>query len=158
MKTTTAAVTVFASLLAIPAASLDLSPQKLALRGGFSLNPDQGHGGVQVKIGKGLKISGDSRLQFRPSLDLGLGNGVRLVTFDADLVLPFGKGTVRPFVGAGPGLNLIDVTDGVGEAAGTELKLVGNALAGVRWRRWMLEARGGLGDVPDLKVTIGLSF
>ena len=47
MKTTTAAVTVFASLLAIPAASLDLSPQKLALRGGFSLNPDQGHGGVQ---------------------------------------------------------------------------------------------------------------
>lgn len=96
MKTTTAAVTVLASLLAIPAASLDVSPQKLTLRGGFSLNPDQGHGGVQVKIGKGLKISGDSRQQFRPSLDLGLGNGVRLVTFGADLVLPIGKGTVRP--------------------------------------------------------------
>jgi hypothetical protein len=142
--------------------ALDLGPRDFGLRGGVSVNPDQGYGGLQFQLGRGLLMVGSDRhLALRPSLDVGLGNGVRLLTIGGDFLIPFGKGSLRPYVGAGPGVNLIDVTDGVGEADGMQAELVGHAIAGVRFGgkgRYLLEARAGLGDTPDFKVGLGLIF
>ena len=138
--------------------ALDLGPREPALRLGVSFGPDQFHAGFQTAIGPVRSVG------FRPSFDFGAGNGVRIGSFNGDVVFRFAKPTagLRPYLGAGPGLSLVDVTDGVGEAEGVEANLVGHALAGVvRTRpvlgvkRLFLEVRGGFGDTPDVKVTLG---
>jgi hypothetical protein len=124
----------------------------------MSFGPDQLHAGFQTAIGPSRSV------RLRPSFDFGAGNGVRIGSFNGDVVFRFAKplGGMSPYLGGGPGLNLIDVTDGVGEADGVEAKLVGHALAGVvRTRpllgvnRLFLEVRGGFGDTPDVKITLG---
>ena len=64
-------------------------------------------------------------------------------------------------------LQIFDVTDGVGEGTGVETKLAGGVLLGVatgggRRRsglgRYFLEARGGFGDTPDFRLTVGIGF
>lgn len=146
-------------VLPLPAASLDLGPRGFGVRAGVSVNPDQFHAGIHFQVGSGAS------LRFRPSLELGLGNGVRLGALGADVLYRLGEGRWHPFVGAGPGLNLIDVTDGVGEARGLEAKLVANVVAGIAWggrrkklERYLLEVRGGFGDAPDFKLSLGVSF
>jgi hypothetical protein len=147
-------------VLMSPAGSpaLDLAPREPALRLGVSFGPDQLLGGVQAALGP------DRSVGFRPGFDYGAGNGVRIGSFNGDVVFRFARPVagLRPYLGAGPGLNLVDVTDGVGEADGVEAKLVGHVLGGlVRTRpllgieRLFLEVRGGLGDTPDVKVTVG---
>jgi hypothetical protein len=147
---------------AAPVTALDLGPRDAGLRAGVSLNPDQVHAGLDVQLGNG------QRIRLRPSLELGVGNGVRLVSLNADVLFRLGRGWGRPYLGGGPGVNLVDVTDGVGEAAGPEARAVANAVAGVAWgggrvrgqarRRYLVEARVGLGDTPDFKLTVGASF
>lgn len=143
-----------------PARALDVAPHEPALRVGVSFDPDQFHGGLQVSIGP------DRRLRFRPSLDVGVGNGVRIASLNGDILLRFGRPQtrLRPYLGGGPGLNVIDVTSGVGEARGVETKLVGNAVAGLVWGghragwRYLLEGRAGFGDTASAKITVGVSF
>jgi hypothetical protein len=149
--------------LGVPAAAaaLDLGPREPALRVGVSFQPDQFHAGFQVAIGP------DRRVRFRPSLDVGVGNSVRLGSLNGDVVVRLARtnASFRPYLGGGPGLNLIDVTSGVGEARGVEAKLVGHAVAGVAWarpaliaERLFLEVRGGFGDTADVKITVGVWF
>ncbi len=164
MPTRTKAALIFGGLLmalGTPATALDLRPREPALRVGASFQPDQFHAGFQVAIGP------DRRVRFRPSFDFGVGNSVRIGSLNGDVVVRLGQASARfrPYVGAGPGLNVIDVTSGVGEARGVEAKLVGHALAGVIWarsafgvRRFFFEVRAGFGDTPDLKITAGLCF
>lgn len=158
------AATAQAVVPARPAWGLDLSLRDPGLRLGASLNPDQVVAGLDVQVGRG------TRLRIRPVAEVGVGNGVRMLALSGDVLyrLGAGRGRFRPYVGAGPGLNLIDVTDGVGEARGVEAELVGNGVAGVTWgeqrkgnragRRYLAEVRAGIGDAPDLKVVVGASF
>jgi hypothetical protein len=69
----------FAGLPA-PAASsaLDLVPKGYAARAG--VNPDQFHAALHFQLGPG------SKPQFRPVLELGVGNGVRLVSLSGDVL------------------------------------------------------------------------
>jgi hypothetical protein len=148
-----------AGLLA-PAASVagDLSPQAFAARTGISFGPDQFNGGLHLQLGT------SSKPQLRPSLDLGLGNGVRLLSLSGDVLFHFGREHWRPYAGGGPGVNFIDVTDGVGEADGLQAKLVAHAVTGISWaprrtkHRYFVEGRIGVGDTPDFRVALGMSF
>ncbi|HUG53530.1 MAG TPA: hypothetical protein VMR21_08010 [Vicinamibacteria bacterium] len=147
-----------------PASALDLRPRDVGLRAGLNVNPDQLGAGVDARIG------GGGRLAFRPVAEAGLGNGVRLLALSGDVVYGLGRGRGRygAYVGAGPGLNLVDVTDGVGEARGLETRVVANLVAGLvrggrgkgprTTRRYLAEVRAGLGDTPALKVVVGASF
>jgi hypothetical protein len=157
------AATVGLLLASSPVAALDLSLRDPAVRLGVSLNPDQVHGGLQAHMGRVRPI------RFRPSLDLGIGNGVLLASINADVLFRGRRGLGPLFVGGGPGLNFIDVTSGVGEGRGVEAKVVFNGVAGLsfgaqgrqartgRWR-YFVEIRAGFGDTPDAKLTGGVSF
>lgn len=152
-----------ALLLGSPTRGIDLGFRDPAARIGFSLDPDQIHAGVQTHLGP------VKSLRFRPSLDIGVGNGVRLASINGDLLFRTRGGRSPVFIGGGPGLNLIDVTSGVGEGRGVEAKLVFHGLAGLsfggvqraaragRWR-YFVEARAGFGDTPDAKLTAGIRF
>jgi hypothetical protein len=152
-----------ALLLLVPAAApaLDLHPRDVHLRAGVSLNPDQFHAGVQAAIGS------PARVVFRPSVDLGIGNGVVLASLNGDVLYRLDRaGRLQPFFGGGPALSLVDVTDGVGESEGVETELAGHVVAGLHWlpsrgksgRRYLVEARAGFGDTPDFKLTLGIAF
>ena len=144
-----------------PAGALDLGPREPTIRAGISFEPDQFHAGFQVALGK------ERRVRLRPSVDVGAGNSVRLASLNLDVVARLGRpgARLRPFLGGGPALSLVDVTSGVGEARGVEAELVGHALAGVVWspgalgaERLLFEVRAGFGDTPDVKITAGVWF
>jgi hypothetical protein len=157
------AAAALAVFLPASASALDLGLADPGLRAGLSVNPDQFHAGVDAEV------AGRGRLRFRPSFELGIGNGVRLAALNGDVVWRLGgAGRRRFFAGGGPALTIVDVTDGVGEGRGVEKSLAGNVIAGVVWdrrraprrsgRRYLLEARAGVGDTPDFKLTGGVSF
>jgi hypothetical protein len=148
-------------LAPVTAAALDLGPHDFHLRAGFSLNPDQFHAGIQARIGS------PARIVFRPSLDLGIGNGVHLLSLNGDVLYRLDRTKrLEPFLGGGPALSLVDVTNGVGESKGVTAHLVGHVVAGLNWlpargkggRRYLVEARAGFGDTPDFKLTLGIAF
>ena len=150
----------FAGLLA-PAVSSALSfvPHGYAASTGVSLNPDQFQAGLHFQLGPSWKP------QFRPVLELGVGNGVRMVSLSGDILYHFEGRRLRPYAGGGPGLNLVDVTDGLGQAEGVQARLVAVAVGGVSLmprrgggHRYFVEGRVGFGDTPDLRVSVGMSF
>ena len=152
------AVALAALLVAAPCNAGDLSPQAFAARTGISFSPDQFNGGLHLQLGS------SSKPQLRPALEVGLGNGVRLLSLSGDVLYHFDGGHWRPYAGAGPGVNFIDVTDGVGEADGMKAKLVARAVAGITWaprrsrHRYFVEGLFGVGDTPDFRVALGVSF
>jgi hypothetical protein len=152
-------VLVLAAPAAVPA--LDLTPRDFHARAGLSLEPDQLHAGVHATLGS------PGRLAFRPGLDLGVGNGVVLVSLNGDVLYRFSRqGRIRPFLGGGPALSLVDVTDGVGESDGVSAELAGHLVGGLQWlppagkagRRYFVETRFGFGDTPEFKATVGIGF
>jgi hypothetical protein len=106
----------------------DLAPRDYAARTGASFNPDQFLAGLHLQLGPDVKP------ELRPVLTLELGNGVRLASLSGDVLCHFEGARWAPYVGGGPGLNFIDVTDGVGEADGITAKLVAHAVTGLVWR------------------------
>ena len=147
-----------AGVFAPAASALDFAPQAYAAATGVSVNPDQFQAGPHVQLGP------SSKPQLRPVLELGIGNGVRLLSLGGDVLYHFEGKRWMPYAGGGPGLNFIDVTNGVGEADGIQTKLVAHAVTGVSWmpprgqRRYFLEGRVGVGGTPNLRITMGMSF
>jgi hypothetical protein len=96
-RSTGFAALAFALATPATAPALDLTPRDVHLRAGLHLNPDQFHVGVQASIGS------LGRVGFRPSLDLGLGNGVRLLSLNGDVLYRFDRGSASgPSSAAGP--------------------------------------------------------
>ena len=145
-----------------PINAAELGIRHFGLRGGLSANPDQFHGGLSFEAGSFKKWL------LRPSFDLGFGNGVRLGAANFDALYPFSGKKWRPYAGGGLGLNFIDVTNGVGEGRGLDIEPVLNVVGGLEWagtgrqsratRRYIVEARVGLGETPDFKLTMGVVF
>lgn len=121
----------------------------LGLRAGASRGPDHAYFGLQTELGT---VLGSPR--FAPSLDVGLGD-TSVTILNADLrwyLLPLPETGLRVYGAAGPGLVLSPDTDlGLNLTAGMHIPMKGG-------RRYNVEFRFGFGDVPDLKIGMGLVF
>lgn len=156
-------VVVVTMLVSSHASGQDLEIRALGVRGGIGSNPDQFHIGAYLHAGYLAR-----HVRFQPGFEMGIGNGVRLGAVNADVLYVFSSPSWRPYVGGGPGLNFVDVTDGVGESRGLELEPVLNLVGGIEWgaipkgsrapHRYLLEARVGLGETSDLKLSAGFTF
>jgi len=141
----------------------EIGVRSYGLRGGINMNPDQLNFGAHIDAG-----SLASRVRLQPSFELGLGNGVTLAAANFDAHYLFTARSFRPYAGGGLGINFIDVTSGIGRGGGLNIEPVLNLVGGIEWgaprpgsrafRRYLLEARIGMGDTPELKLVAGFSF
>lgn len=124
---------------------------------GLSINPDQFHFGAHLDFGNFAR-----HVRFQPNIEVGLGNDVKLVTVNAEAAYRFRSrwDVWTPYVGGGLGANSKSFDKGNTDS---ETDVGVNALAGIergfsRGDRFFLEAKFGLNDVPDAKVTAGWTF
>lgn len=156
-------VILVSSLTAGSTFAQELGVRSYGLRGGINMNPDQFNFGAHLDAGRLT-----SRIRFQPSFELGMGNGVFLLANNFDAHYLFSARSLRPYAGGGLGVNFIDVTNGMGAGDGLDIEPILNLVGGVEWgapragsrapRRYLLEARVGMGDTPQLKLVAGFSF
>jgi hypothetical protein len=138
------AVTAFLCLTARP-----VGAQTFGVRVGASADPDQfvigGHYETKPLV---------DRISFRPNLELGLGNGLTVTSFNFELAYTFPN--TKPwnfYAGGGPALVVID-SNRDNQAGGGF-----NILFGLQSHEGLFgEIKAGLLDSPDFKVLIGYTF
>lgn len=126
------------------------------VRGGFASTPDQFVIGGQAELGRALQTA-----RFAPSVDVGLGSDLTAWTLNADFrwyLFNLPESGIKFYGSAGPTLVLASAGKG-GSNSSLGLSLV----AGMRipmksGRRYNLEARFGIGDIPDFKLMLGILF
>lgn len=147
---------VIAGGLTAPTAMADDAKLGFGLRPlGFSINPDQYVLGVQAVLGKYY------RGRFAPSVDFGFGDNVTVITgnfdFKIDLFSPPKSRSVF-YAGAGPTLSYI-TPDGGDSDTEIGLSLLGGIKLGMNEKNYYnIEARFGVGDIPDFKLLAGVMF
>ncbi len=120
------------------------------LRGGVTVNPDQFHVGVHINAGTFAP-----KVRFQPYFDIGFGNDVTVGTINLDALYLISAKGWQPYVGGGLGVAFRDSERHMDVGAGL------NLVAGFEWgthRKLILEVRAGVGDIPDLKVSVGLGL
>lgn len=124
----------------------------IAFSGGASIDPKQVYAGVAWES---PDIGG--RFRFRPGLDGGFGDGLKLGTFNIDFVVgfPLGSSGWTLIQGGGPVISISKLTDF--DDAPTELHAGGSYLFGFRHDNgFFAEFRlGGGGFTPNLKLGAG---
>src|SRR4029453_8028486 len=140
-----AAVSSFVLLLAAPAAA----QFSTGVRAGASVDPDQFYFGGHIET----RELADN-ITFRPNIEVGIGSDVTLIAFNFELAYKFRtKNPWRPYVAAGPALNIFDSSDE------TDAKGGFNIAIGAEHRRGLFgEVKFGLIDSPDFKFGIGFRF
>jgi hypothetical protein len=131
------------------------APRSYGIRAGYGHNPDQFVIGAQADMGDIY-----SRIHFFPSIDAGFGDHVTTIGFNGDfkVFLPLPESSVSLYGLAGPTIEYWSWDAG---GSDTEIGLylgggVRMALGGAGW--YNLEVRAGIGDVPDLRILIGVLF
>ncbi len=124
-------------------------------RAGYDLDSDNFVLGVEAELGRAFQ-----GFRFAPSLDFELGdNTITALNADFRLYLFHLPETGLHFYGsAGPTILLDSPGDG-----GSQTEIGLSLVAGVKipmqnQKRYNLEARFGLGDIPDLKLMFGILF
>ena len=141
----------FGFLTLVPAApkAAPVGPA-LGIRAGFSRNPDQFVIGAQAELGSlGLAT-------IAPSIDLGLGDGSDVTAANLDLrwyLFPLPQTGIQFYAAAGPTAVFANSQSEIGLSltAGAKIPMKGTG-------RYNVEARFGIGDIPDLKVMLGILF
>ena len=132
------------------------------LRAGFSIDPDQLVLGGQMSIGEVAPS-----LTFDPNVEMGFGDNVTIIAFNLDMHYHFDLegSTWRPYVGAGAGINLIqvDLPPGFGDESFTRVSgsfILGAAVPTQSGNRFFSEMKLGLGSAltSDLKLLVGWNF
>lgn len=122
---------------------------------GFSINPEQFCAGVQAVLGS------VSKTRFAPSVDFGFGDNRTLITFNFDLkmdLFPLPNSNAQFYAGVGPEVIIIS-PDGEDQDTEVGLGIVGGLKLPFSEKHYYnLEARFGIGDVPDFTVMIGAMF
>jgi hypothetical protein len=149
-------------ILALVAVAVAVAPRP-AQAGPFGLGPRVGFstGPDQFIVGIGLVRPLGSRLELAPSLDFGFADNGNSISLNGDVRYTIGSASrLKPYVGAGltyttfnPDADNVDTSNELGA----------NLLGGIwlnkdRWPEFNLEARLGLGDVPDFEVMLGFSL
>ncbi len=148
------------TLIVVPAtaeAQSDIGVRRVGLRGGLTVDPDQGHIGMHINAGNFAP-----RVRFQPSFEVGFGSNRIVGMINVDAFYTFVTSGWAPYLGGGLGVGIIsrdrccnNGDDDVNVEAGV------NLLGGFEWgaaNKYLLEARVGIGDIPDFKLTIGVSF
>ncbi|HEY3216953.1 MAG TPA: hypothetical protein VGK93_10720 [Candidatus Eisenbacteria bacterium] len=132
----------------------------LGPRVGFSTDPDQIVFGGQLIIGE-IAPS----LTFDPDVEFGFGDDVTVIALNLDLHYHFAiqGSSWRPYVGAGAGINFIevDVPPPFEDVSDTEVGgniILGAGVPTTAGNRFFGEMKLGLGDIPDLKLLVGWNF
>ena len=119
----------------------------IGLRAGLSLDPDDFVAGIHFRtdpIAENLYIV--------PSVEVGFGD-VTMIAGNADLHYVFNTNSkLKPYLGGGLTINWFD---GEGNAD-SDTEFGGSILGGIKLTpKMFLEAKLGLGDVPDAKFMVG---
>ena len=127
-------------------------------RGGLTFNPDQVHVGAHLDLGN---FAGHVRLQ--PNLEIGFGDDLTAATANLEVAYRIGNRWTEwtPFLGAGPSFAYYRMdSDGDDDSeSGTGFNLIAGLDKGFsNGDRFFLESTFGLGDVPDLKLSVGWTF
>lgn len=140
---------------AVPALAGEEPGSAYGLRIGYSVNPDQFFFGLQSDLGS---IYRD--IHFMPGVDAGFGDHLTTIAFNGDVAffIPLPKSTAKLYALAGPTVMYWDPEHGDGD---TEIGLslgagARMAFGGSGW--YNIEARAGIGDIPDFKILMGLLF
>jgi hypothetical protein len=145
----------FVLALMITATRANADPVVWGPQAGLSITP------TQVVFGFHAIAPLGNRLDFAPSIDLGVGDGAFTIAANGDLhvnVSP--ESSLRPYVGGGITIyNFNPNADGVGG----DTEVGGSVLGGIWLNRsgstsYYLEGKIGLGNVPDFKAIIGLNL
>lgn len=133
--------------------SADESERCYGVRAGFGGGPDQFVIGAQADMGKIV-----DKLHFVPSIDAGFGDHMTTIAFNGDLkaFLPLPKSSFSLFGLAGPSITYWSAEGG---ASDTEIGIClgGGVRAALGDKGWYnLEARFGIGDVPDWRILFGV--
>ncbi len=142
-------VIVFCLVLVLLASSV--SAADFGLRGGLTLSPDQVHIGGHMDMGQVLPP-----MRLVPNVEIGFGNDVTMICFNGDLIYDFAD---SPFgIGGELGLNYADVS-GAGSNTDLGLSILGDYRMGLsNSHTLLLEAKIGVLDSPDFKITVGYSL
>jgi hypothetical protein len=126
----------------------------IGFSGGASIDPKQVYAGVSWES---PNIGG--RFRFRPGIDGGFGDGLRLGTINIDFVVGFPLGTTgwTLIQGGGPVVSISKLSDDLIVDSPTELHAGGSYLFGFRHDNgFFAEFRlGGGGYTPNLKFGAG---
>lgn len=147
------AIGLCALLLTAPALAVDsqgAGRDALGIRAGLGLEPDQFYVGGQAELGP---ILGPAF--FLPGVDIGFGDGDNVTLLNGDFrwyLLPLPGTGVHIYGSAGPTVVVSPETDlGLSLAVGIDIPMRGK-------NRYNLEARFGVGDIPDLRLMFGVLF
>lgn len=128
-------------------------------RVGLTVDPDQVHVGFHADFGHFA-----NHVRFQPNFEIGFGDGWTVGAFNAEAAYRFsGEWEAwSPYLGGGIGLNFIGHEDrGFRDRSDTEagLNLIGGLERGLAGGdRFFTEAKLGLANSPDLKLTVGWTF
>jgi hypothetical protein len=155
-----AAVALVTAALVVPLAAqaqTDIGVHGWGVRGGLTVDPDQGHVGAHLNAGNFAP-----KVRFQPSVEVGFGSDRVVTEINVDAFYRFDQQGWTPYLGGGLGVAIIshdrgrnDGDDDVNVEAG--VNLVGGFEFG-NADKYLLEARVGIGDIPDFKLTIGINF
>jgi opacity protein-like surface antigen len=134
--------------------------QGWGVRAGLSSNPDQAFGGVHFNLGYFAKD-----VRFRPTIEMGFGDGVTTLQALAEVHYIFSKVQVwKPYVGGGLGLAYVNVHDNDPGSDESDTEVAFAAMGGVETKlksgnTFGIEGKFGLGDNdPDFKASVNWSF
>ena len=124
--------------------------QGLGVNVGVSADPDQFYFGIGYETAELAE-----RLRFRPNLEVGVGDGVTLITanFEFAYRIPVNKKPWSVYVGGGPALVISNSHDDTDAGGGF------NILLGLAHRRGLFtEIKVGVIDSPGFKFGVGYRF
>ena len=125
------------------------------LRVGLGIDPDQVLVGGQVNLD-----ALSEHVYIVPSAEAGFGDDAFTLSFNGDVQYRFDvQGSVRPYAGGGLTLFYYDLDEGRGDDTELGVAVLGGIFFGrAEGNPMFVEAKAGIGDIPEWKIMFGINF